>query len=471
MNINITKKDIIWSYASQFLQFGSGMILLPLILRRLSSQEIAIWYIFHAATAFANLLDFGFQPTIMRNVSYVFSGAKTLIAKGVSNEEHVDDVDYSLLKSLIKTCKKIYRFTSFSILLLFGTFGSYYIYKISTGKIPLRYVLTAWGLYTVSVALNFYFYYYTPLLLGRGKIKESHKTIVVSKLLFVTISFVLILLGYGLVGIAIGNIFGSLINRLFSYLYFYDKKLKDKLKSVKSELINLFPIIWHNSYRMGLVTVGGFLVVRSNTFLVTYFLGLEKASQYGISLQLINMIMTISIIMFKTFIPKLNSLSFTDHKKEFLDLYSKTASLAIILYICGFVCMIILGNPVLNLIGSSVKLLSNRTLIVIFIMMLLEMNHSVAAGAITTRNEVPFVKASLFSGLSITILSFITLKYVYPVIVSVILIQMFVQLAYQNWKWPILLAKYYNINYFKLLINGVCLNYNIGIRCIKKIKK
>ena len=76
MGIQITRRDIIWSYASYILQTGAGLLILPIILNKLPSNELAVWYIFLSITALVNLLDFGLQPTIMRNVSYIYSGAR-----------------------------------------------------------------------------------------------------------------------------------------------------------------------------------------------------------------------------------------------------------------------------------------------------------------------------------------------------------------------------------------------------------
>jgi len=44
--ISITKKDIFWNYIAQFFSLASGLITLPLILKMLTVEEIALNYIF-----------------------------------------------------------------------------------------------------------------------------------------------------------------------------------------------------------------------------------------------------------------------------------------------------------------------------------------------------------------------------------------------------------------------------------------
>ena len=118
MKIQITKKDIIWSYASHILQTGSGVFLLPIILNKLSPEELAIWYVFLAITALVTLLDFGLLPTIMRNISYIFSGARELSKEGVVIQKAEMDIDYGLLKSMIKTTKRLYMIIAFIVALI-----------------------------------------------------------------------------------------------------------------------------------------------------------------------------------------------------------------------------------------------------------------------------------------------------------------------------------------------------------------
>ena len=105
MQIEIRKMDIIWGYLAQFLNIGVGILILPMILKKLSSQELGIWYIFLAISNLVYLLDFGFLPTIQRNISYVFSGAQELKEEGISKIGK--EINYQLLYDLIAVSKKL----------------------------------------------------------------------------------------------------------------------------------------------------------------------------------------------------------------------------------------------------------------------------------------------------------------------------------------------------------------------------
>ena len=84
--IKISKADVLWNYIAQFFSLASGLFTLPLILKMLTVEEIALNYIFLTISSLVMLFDFGFSPQFSRNVSYVYGGAKTLKKEGIEAE-------------------------------------------------------------------------------------------------------------------------------------------------------------------------------------------------------------------------------------------------------------------------------------------------------------------------------------------------------------------------------------------------
>ena len=467
MGIQITKRDVFWSYASYILQTGAGFFLLPIILNKLPSAELAIWYVFLSITALINLLDFGLQPTIMRNVSYIFSGARKLSKQGVIIQNEQLPIDYSLLKSLIKTVKKIYIIISFIIAITMFSIGSMYIKTITLDLVNQDQILYAWYIYIISIVLNFYFYYYTPLLIGRGKIAESNQTIVMSKLAFLIISVIGLFLGHGLMAVAIGNLVGSFVNRATSFYFFYDKEIKIEIKKSKVKDINLSPILWNNAYKLGIVSIGAFLITKGNTLIASKYLDLEIVAQYGLTLQVIMILSTVSSIFFRTYIPKFNSNRMLGNVKAVKIDYSKSLFIMNILYLAGALVILFIGNSVLSLVRSNTLLLPKMYVLILIVIIYLETNHSNCATLITTKNEVPFVKPAIISGIGVLVLGLISVKYLKAGILGLIVSQGFVQLLYNNWKWPLETYKDLDTNYFEIIKIGFMQWKNILIK--KKI--
>ena len=110
MNIDITKKDIIWGYFAQFFSMASGLLVLPFILRLLTPEEIGMNYLMLTVGSMVSLFDFGFAPQFGRNFSYIFSGAQVLHKEGVElNNAANRDINYRLLSTMIGTAKSIYQ--------------------------------------------------------------------------------------------------------------------------------------------------------------------------------------------------------------------------------------------------------------------------------------------------------------------------------------------------------------------------
>lgn len=86
MIIEISKKDILWSYIAKFFQVSSGVIILPLVLRLLTAEEIGMNYLMLTVSSIVALLDFGFGPQFGRNFTYVNSGAQSILREGVCKD-------------------------------------------------------------------------------------------------------------------------------------------------------------------------------------------------------------------------------------------------------------------------------------------------------------------------------------------------------------------------------------------------
>src|SRR5450759_1943815 len=129
--MQIGRKDIIWNYAATFLKIASSALLLPFILKMMPSEMVGIWSIFMTITAFSGLLDFGFNPSFARNVTYVFSGVSTLKVKGIETiSQEYQTIDYGLLKGLISAMRWFYLRMAIVLFLLLSTLGTYYIYSL-----------------------------------------------------------------------------------------------------------------------------------------------------------------------------------------------------------------------------------------------------------------------------------------------------------------------------------------------------
>jgi hypothetical protein len=293
-------------------------------------------------------------------------------------------------------------------------------------------------------------------------VKENKKASIYSNVIYLFISILLLSLGYGLVGISIAFLIQSLTLRIFSYKYFYDSALIHSLKAASYSLSKkaAFSVLWSNSWKMGVVSLGAFLILQANTLILPKYESLLIVAQYGLTLQIINFLYRISLIHFNTIYPQLTSNRINSNHNEIIKLLGTSYTIFICTYLVGAAGLLLFGNTILEIIGSKTFLFSFNMLAVILLMFLLEANHSIAAVIITSKNEVPFYFAALITGLAIVTLSLVLFQFTDIGIWAIIISQFVVQLSYNNWRWPLFVLKDLKTSYIEL--------FTVGYKNIKK---
>src|ERR1017187_8928012 len=107
----LRNSTVFWSWAFNFLRLGTGLVLLPLLVHKLSSAELGMYYVLMGLMALAPVVDFGFNPTIVRFVSYAMGGAETIQAQGFARAKTAGP-NYRLLWRLFYTTRLLYRYMS-----------------------------------------------------------------------------------------------------------------------------------------------------------------------------------------------------------------------------------------------------------------------------------------------------------------------------------------------------------------------
>jgi O-antigen/teichoic acid export membrane protein len=453
--MNLSKKDVVWGYFAQFFTIASGILILPLVLRLLTPEEIGMNFLMLTIGTMVSLLDFGFAPQIGRNFSYVFAGAQILQKEGlgISNEVNAT-VNYRLLATLIHTAKFIYRIISFVVLFVMLSFGTLYIYIITKGFTNVDNALIIWCLYSVSTFFNIYYAYYISMLSGKGMIKEMQKSIVYSRIAYIMISVVLLLFDFGLIGVVLANFIAPFISRYLSYHYFYSLDIKEKINNFiidKSEILDLFTIIWYNAKKLGIVYIGAYAITKFGIFLSGLYLTLPEVASYGIMMQLVGVISTVAGTLFTISNPRFSILKFERNNTLLLKNFALSMGVFYLVFIIGGFILAFIGPLLFSALKSNIALPATYIILLYVVVMMLEANHSYFSTIIVIGNSVPFVWISLMTGGLIILGSFISLYYTNLGILGLVLVQGGVQGAYNNWKWPKVVCKDFNISFFDFL--------------------
>lgn len=440
-----------WSYIAQLLNISSGLLLLPAVLHYLDKSDVGLWFVFVTIGGLAQLLEFGFQPTISRNAAYIFAGARSLSASGLPSSLKPDnEAAVLLLADLISSSRLIYRLVATIAGVLLVPLGGVYIATLLSQAQSLPTVLTAWLLFAVGNVANLYFGYATALLIGCDYINESSKGIVISRCVFLVCGVVLLAFGCGLLGLGVSMLFSSAFGRLYAIraLARHPQIRRSLIIAPMRPSRAIAQMLWYNASRQGLVQVSTFVVQRANILVASSFLGLQAAASFGMTVSILHILSSMSMVAIQVRMPRI-ALWQTENRVDMLRLaYREIMVLSIGLYCVLFVGTIAIAPTLTSVFASGTALLPRWQFIALGIIFALEINHSIATVFISTLNKIPFVYPSVISGVSTLVLSLMLVEEMQAA--GLILSQGFVQLCYNNWKWPMVVQKQLGLSWISL---------------------
>ena len=435
---DIGKKEIAWSYAGTAFMIGAGVLLLPFILHKMPQETVGIWNIFQTITFLVLLLDFGFRPSFARNISYIFSGVKTLQKEGVAHAAVDAEVDYGLLKGTLIAMQRFYRYIAIGVFVLLVTAGTaYFSYILRKYNGDHQDAMIAWLLLIAINCYNLYTFYYDALLTGKGYIKRSQQINMIGQAIYIVLAIGLIYAGFGLTSIVGSQLISTVIRRVMMYRVFFTPQLKERLEAaVPNEPKEILSAITPNAIKVGLTQLGGFLVNKAAILIAPICVSLELVACYGITVQVMDILARCATVFYQSYTPKLAQCRAENDLAGLKHYYTLCIGSLIAVYIAGGLVWVCCGPWALDLIGSQTQFVPTAMLCVMLLISLLEQNHATSAGFIMADNKIPFFIPSLLSGAATIILLWIFLSPLQMGIWGLILAPGIAQLAYQNWKWP-----------------------------------
>ncbi|QAB15787.1 O-unit flippase-like protein [Hydrogenovibrio thermophilus] len=430
-----SKKAITSGYVAQALNIGYGVLILPFMLVFLSPAEVSYWLVLLSFLGLVMVFDFGFSPTITRNVAYVMSGAQTLQAQGVCSTNNSGEPNWKLFGQLYQTVKKLYFYIALIGLIVFGCFGTWYV-NLFLDNNPIVYGWQVWLIFLIGFIFNLYFLFTQPLLMGIGSIYQANMTNIIMRGLWLLLSLVGLWWFETILVMPIAYLLGVFFARIYAYVV-----LNQKIVFIIFKKSRLLKVLLPNAWRLGVVMLGAFLINKATIFFAGIYFTADVSASYMITLQVLSVVMALSNVYFQMHIPQLSGmqLELVSSKKK---LYYKLVLVSLLIYAFFAFGIMLFGDLALSLLSTDIVLLPISLLSLILFFGFLELHHSLAGMYITTLNEVPFVWSAVLSGSAIVGLIVFVFSYLkMDSMIWLILIQGLVQLAYNNWKWPLVVYK------------------------------
>lgn len=439
MKINISKNDIIWNYIGIIVSLMGNFLLIPFLLKFLSTDYYGLWNVFISLGAVSALFDFGFNSLFARNVAYSWSGVKNLSKENVVATDN-DSVNYPLLKKVIKTCQLIYLIISSVALLILVSIGTVYVSHVAKSISNNLVVIIAWELYAIGIFLDLLYGYYDAFLRGIGEIGADNKARVIAKLIQIVLTVVLLFLNFGIISTSIANIvYGLAFRELCKKRFYSYKNMKTRLNEVGavpiSDIFETFKIVWHNAWREGIVSIANYISNQVTTLLCSLYLGLAATAKFGLAVQFTSAVAQIATALLISYQPALQE-AYAHRNKEVISAKLSMGVISyVILYPLGLIGLM-LFIPVINIIKGSAILTIPLLFSVGFYQFILKFRDCYA-WYLGSTNRVIYYKSFIFSSVLCTTLSVLFVGYWHLNISGFVYAQIISQLVFNVWYWPL----------------------------------
>ena len=458
-SIKTSKSDIIWNYIGTVVSMAGGFVLLPLLMRYLSSEELGLWYVYVAVSNLALLFEFGFNPTFARNIVYVVSGARRLTSEGCEFSSVREGVDWHLLNTVIRASKIMYAAIASVVLIALSTLGTAYVASVSTGLSGWGHWV-AWAVFCLSVFINLYFLYSITLLRGYGDVAGENRAKTYARIAQLLISAYLLASGFGLFGASLGYLANGLLLRVFAGVRLHHHRdirtgrLSDKSIPTSCEIKNTLLTVSHVAWRDGLVQLACYASTQAMSIIGSVTLGLAETGTYSVLLQLGNAVYSFAGAYPKSFFPTFQAAHAGSDIERQKTIVSKSIVAYWGLFFIAVAGVLMFVMPLLPFIKPGFY--PDAFLFLALCLYLgLWNQHSIFCNYIISMNEIPYMWGYILTSALGVVLSFALSGSIGWGAWGLVLGQMIPQLLYNNWKWPIYLSHKIGDTYFNLLHLGL----------------
>jgi O-antigen/teichoic acid export membrane protein len=345
------------SYSTKAL---SLFIVLPLILKNFSTEEISLWYLFSSIITLISLADLGFKATFTRIISFAIGGAKDVGVYKQGNLEVQDEPNWDLIEKVSSNMNIIYLFLSVLLLLLFTFFGSWALLKPISLVENEEQAWIAWGVIIITSVIRFYGTIYQNYLEGLNKIALIRRIESFMSLGAILTTISVLLLGGSILQLIIALQVWVVLNVIRNW--YLARIVEDgKYKLFKKQAFDkiLFLKIWSPAWRAGFSGLMSNGLTHITGILYAQVGSVEMVAAYLLALKIMTQIKEVSMAPFYSKLPLLARLRVEGK----LGILKKTAQkgmfLGHLVFVVGVICVSLFSDSLLSLISSNVDFVTN----------------------------------------------------------------------------------------------------------------
>ncbi|MEL1252628.1 polysaccharide biosynthesis protein [Flavobacterium sp. DGU38] len=402
---------IFYTVLARVLQGGGGVISILFIASFLTKVEQGYYYTFGSILAIQIFFELGLSGIITQFTAHEFANLKW-----INNYELEGSPEaMSRLSSLLHFCIKWFTVIAFLLFFILIITGYIFFQKYGKGDSSVSWVLP-WIIIAAATASSLVVTPILSFLEGLGKVKDVAVIRLIQQCSQIFILFICLISGLKLYSSPIANVISLIIAPIF---IIYSSNL-NRLKFIWTQLqhwkvsykLEIFPFQW----RIALSWISGYFMYQLFNPVIFATEGPVVAGQMGITLAVLNGVLTVSLSWINTKIPLLSSLVAQKNYEMLDNVFYRTMKQSNFI---SFICLAILISGVAFLKYKELTI-GNRFLPLLPLILLSVttfVNQFVAGLAIYLRchKKEPFLIFSIVMGV-LTAISTLLLGKIYGLI-------------------------------------------------------
>jgi O-antigen/teichoic acid export membrane protein len=299
------------TWVSVIMRLLGVVAVLPLVLYRFSSAEIALWLLFSVILTLQTIVDFGFTPSYIRLIAYSRAGQDESAAGVVNTLDQVELLQQIRFTYWILAC------ISCLLMMVAGTF----VVKEPISHLSQDWVgWVAWGLVVINMGVNIVGISYNTILQGVEEIARLRRWETFNALVFNCVSAILLIADKGLLWLVavslIASIFGVWVNRvlLVRLIPFDFSIIRPKFHK------KIFQATWTSAWRSGAGITMTYGTIQGSGLLLAQLLEPPVLASFLLAQKIIQLASSISQVPFYSQISKLSRLYAQNEINKIMDI-------------------------------------------------------------------------------------------------------------------------------------------------------
>jgi hypothetical protein len=397
----------------------SVLLVLPLLLRRLTPAEIAVWYLLSTIIGLQTLADLGFAPTFTRLLAYA-KGGVTRLDDLPGSARAAAPPNWALVERIWSTMRVIYWRVTILAVALLGAVGTWALVKpMRALDDPARGWL-AWAIVVVVSGGILWANAFAAYLQGLNHVALYRRWETLTAVGAILTSFAVLLLGGRLLALVIANQTWAVIGLVRNWQL--ARAVEDgRFRAFRPEGIDpeVMRIAWPPAWRSGLGISFSRGVLHASGLLYAQVAQTAALSTYLVAFRAIQLIAELSQAPFYSKIPVLARLRSEGRFADQIAMAQRAMRIAHWTYAAGFIGAGLMGARLLDAIGSRVAFPDDQLWALLGLGFFVERFGAMHIQLYSTTNRIVWHIANGVTGTAYVILSLVLLGplgvYAFPI--------------------------------------------------------